>query len=97
MKKVYVHPKCIEINCDVTLPISSSVSLESEEVDDVILNARTDEVKTESASNTENDASYEFKLLSRPSLILAHINSDVVHRIVKIIRKVKYNLSRYVS
>lgn len=48
MKKVYEHPKCIEINCDVTLPISSSVSLESEEVDDVILNARTDEVKIES-------------------------------------------------
>ena len=48
MKKVYVHPKCIEINCDVTLPISSSVSLESDVVDAVILNARTDEVKTES-------------------------------------------------
>ena len=48
MKKVYEHPKCIEINCDVILPISSSVSLKSEEVDDVILNARTYEVKTKS-------------------------------------------------
>mgnify|MGYP003413778927 CR=1 FL=1 len=45
MKKVYEHPICIEVNCGITLPISSSVSLESEEVDDVILSARTEEVK----------------------------------------------------
>ena len=48
MKKIYEHPKCIEINCDVTLPISSSAYLKPEEVDDVILNARKDKVKTKS-------------------------------------------------
>lgn len=40
MKKEYEKPCVVKIECDMVLPISSSVSTETEEKDDVILNAR---------------------------------------------------------
>ena len=40
MKKEYEKPCVVKIECDMVLPISSSVSTEIEEKDDVILNAR---------------------------------------------------------